>query len=643
MKRTTSRNPHPTTTTLAALILLVSAFLTVMTSAAQTSPTAEQPQERQRRAEPAATPKPTPEVGSEAWIKQQEAEADAEVRRIEAEVNKNQKAQERKVRNTPRTTWTPPPVVQQPYYSTTIPDTRPAQPYTAGDGGTAAPNGGQAVEPHSKVWGVLLLIPVVALVLFKLASKKDSELRRSVLRLLIGAAGMSICGIWMLYQLGPISLVWQVADVLSILGLVASFIVLCWGLVSTTVAVCNVSDSQSTRRALVVGVSLIIFLVGLTAAVFSSTQDARDLIGRKRDMVGFLGGVTIVLSLITLSKGLHSTRTPGRDDSASYHGTARFATDEEEGQFTFPISLERGEVPSPGCFILGPAKKRDHLVVLPLDLTRLHGLILGSTGTGKSRGYFMPNCAAAEGTSIVVTDPKSELWKYTSGFHKRPRRYAPAEPDASLCFNWIPLCGDARMAELCARAIIESGNTTNTDQFWIDAETAYLSAIFAHASTLPVPTPLTAYRLFTRQKPEQLLKQLQNSPSETAREQATIFAQTDARIKGAIVPAVAAKLQWMRDKDVARFTSASLESPNFGEIRRQATAIYWCLREQDITRLRPLTSLFFTVLLEQVAGEQIAEGAASVPITMMMDEFANIGTIPDFATTLTLARGRALA
>jgi type IV secretion system protein VirD4 len=360
-------------------------------------------------------------------------------------------------------------------------------------------------------------------------------------------------------------------------------------------------------------------------------------------MVGFLGGVVIVTSIVMLIMGLRSARTPGRDDSASYHGSARFATENEESTLTFPISLERGEVPSPGCFILGPAKKKDHLVVLPLDLTRLHGLILGSTGTGKSRGFFMPNCAAVEDASIVVTDPKSELWKFTSGFHQRAMRYAPAEPDASLCFNWIPLCSDARMAELCARAIIESGNTASTDQFWIDAETAYLSAIFAHASTLDVPTPLTAYRLFTRQKPEHLLKQLQKSPSETAREQANIFSQTDARIKGAIVPAIAAKLQFLRDKEVARFTSASLKSPNFGEIRRQPTAVYWCLREQDITRLRPLTSLFFTVLLEHIAGEQIPEGAKGVPITMMMDEFANIGTIPDFATTLTLARGRGVA
>ncbi len=48
-------------------------------------------------------------------------------------------------------------------------------------------------------------------------------------------------------------------------------------------------------------------------------------------------------------------------------------------------------------------------------------------------------------------------------------------------------------------------------------------------------------------------------------------------------------------------------------------------------------------MLEQVAGEEILAGMQGVPITMMLDEFANIGTIPDFPTTISLARGRGVA
>lgn len=358
--------------------------------------------------------------------------------------------------------------------------------------------------------------------------------------------------------------------------------------------------------------------------------------------IGFVAcAVSAIFGWTALIVGILAATKPNEGapgDPAAFHGTARFANRSEVDH----LRLSTPEQLSPGSFILGP-DPRGGIIALSRMATVQHGLILGGSGTGKSRGYFLPNCAAARDTSLVVTDPKSELWKYTSGFHQRPRRYAPADPDASESFNWIPLCADARSAELAARAIMESGNTGNTDQFWIDAETAYLAAIFAHASTLSEPTPLTAYRLFTRQKPEELLEQLLASPSEAAREQAIVYSQTDPRIKGGIVPAVSGRLQFMRDKSVARFTSASFEPPDFGELRRRAVAVYWCLREQDIARLRPLTSLFFTLLLDQIAGEEIPEGIEGVPITLMLDEFANIGTIPDFPTTHSLARGRGVA
>jgi type IV secretion system protein VirD4 len=348
-------------------------------------------------------------------------------------------------------------------------------------------------------------------------------------------------------------------------------------------------------------------------------------------LVALLAGVTLIIALALKAKKENDR------DPATFHGTARFATTDELKKLKLPTR----DFLTPGGVIIAPEEAGDArgLVALPRMLAVQHGIILGGTGTGKSRGYFLPNCAWSVETSIVCTDPKSELWKYTSGFHTRERRYAPADPEASECFNWIPLCRDARIAELAARAIMESGSFGD-NQFWIDTESAYLAAIFAHTATLPEPTPLTAYRLFTRQRPAQLLDQLLNSPSDVAREQAIVFAQTDAKIKGSIVPAVAGKLQFMRDPNVARFTSASLVAPNFGSLRRTPQAVYWCLREQDIARLRPLTSLFFAVLLEQIAGEEIPEGEPSTPITMLMDEFANVGTIPDFATTISLARGR---
>jgi type IV secretory pathway TraG/TraD family ATPase VirD4 len=290
-------------------------------------------------------------------------------------------------------------------------------------------------------------------------------------------------------------------------------------------------------------------------------------------LYGVFSGVAVMFigSIVAAVKGM-------KGDKDELHGSARFAEKKDFKEFENEAEA--------GAFILAPAHPdgQHGKIVLSRGLSVMHGLILGGSGTGKSRGFFMPNLAEVKNTSLVVTDPKSELWKYTSGFHDKALKFAPTEPEASQCFNWIPLCTDARMSELCARALMTAGSTANTDQFWIDAETAFLSAIFSHTATMKYPTPLTAYRLFTRQKPEELMQQLLHSPSYVAREQAIVFEQTDARIKGAIVPAIASRLQFMRDPNLQLFTSSSLEAPNFGQLRRTPTAVYWCLREQDIAR-----------------------------------------------------------
>lgn len=294
----------------------------------------------------------------------------------------------------------------------------------------------------------------------------------------------------------------------------------------------------------------------------------------------------------------------------------------------------------PGAFVLGLSKGSP--VVLPRTDALRHGIIVGGSGSGKSRGFFLPNAALTNGlSSLVCTDPKSELWRETSGLHLRPERYAPTDPSASSALNWVPLCQDARMSELLARAIVESGNTQGTEQAWLDMEAGFLSGVFAHASTLEEPTPLSAYRLITRQRTDELVAAMLISPSDAAREQAMVFSQTQERMRGSILPVVAARLQWMRDESIARFTSASLTPPDFSVLRRRKTAVYWCLREQDIGRLRPLTSLFFTLLLEQLA--HAGESGEGISVRMLLDEFANVGTIPGFETTITLARGRGVS
>ena len=66
--------------------------------------------------------------------------------------------------------------------------------------------------------------------------------------------------------------------------------------------------------------------------------------------------------------------------------------------------------------------------------------------------------------------------------------------------------------------------------------------------------------------------------------------------------------------------------------------MFWSVHEADTAQLKPLSSPVLTLLLDQL-GRQTGR----VPVTLFLDEFANLGRIPDFPTTISVARGRGLS
>jgi type IV secretion system protein VirD4 len=324
---------------------------------------------------------------------------------------------------------------------------------------------------------------------------------------------------------------------------------------------------------------------------------------------------------------------------ATYHGSAGFGEIAKNSDLVF----QSGNLLPPGTIYLAPhPDSGKHYVALPREITVLQTLLLGPNGSGKTRSIIMPSIAWTP-SSFVCTDPKGELWEMTSGFHDHVRRYAPTEPDASECLNWIPLCRtDARLADSLARAIIESGQTKRTDQFWLDGEAAILSALFAHTAEQPEPTPATAYTILTNApNGNALIVALQKSTSPIARDLISAAAKASDKVRGDMLTSVIARMRWMTDEKIKRFTSASLQPPDFRELQHQPVGVYWVLHERDLGYLKPLSALFFTLVLDQLAEGKLSN--KPTPVTLFLDEFASIGVIQGFDSTITIARGRGLA
>ena len=113
-------------------------------------------------------------------------------------------------------------------------------------------------------------------------------------------------------------------------------------------------------------------------------------------------------------------------------------------------------------------------------------LVVGGSGTGKTRTYAVPNVLEA-GCSMVITDPKGEILRKTGGFLKRAgyevRVFDLLNPDASFCYNPFRYVRDDKEVLQLITNLIQ--NTTpphaqSSDPFWEKSETALLQALMLY-------------------------------------------------------------------------------------------------------------------------------------------------------------------
>ncbi len=132
------------------------------------------------------------------------------------------------------------------------------------------------------------------------------------------------------------------------------------------------------------------------------------------------------------------------------------------------------------------------------------------------------------------------------------------------------------------------------------------------------------------------MEAFRTSASPRARSCAALMGTIKAELLAVITMAVRDQLAFLEMSGLDQFTSSSLEAPDFGALRRRPIAVYWCCHEQDTKALMGLSSLFFALLLDQLSRDTTDQ----VSVTIMLDEFANIGRLPGFEQTIAVLRGR---
>ena len=334
------------------------------------------------------------------------------------------------------------------------------------------------------------------------------------------------------------------------------------------------------------------------------------------------------------------------------YGTAGWMSKREALQV-----LEFKNVRETTGMILGVDMETKETISLPdSSMLNKHVAVFGASGSMKSRGYVRPQIiqSAQKGESVIVTDPKGEMYRDTAEY-LRNKGYKVfvfdlidhVYSDSWACLREIdsdPAQMDIAAQTFCDIVIKNTGGVTG-DSFWDNAELNLLKALCLLVITDEYRDEEqksigAVYELLTGSTDQQLTNRFTALPIDhPARDPWSIFKKAE-NLSGQIQIGLGSRMSIFQNRTIKKMTAfreIDLEGP-----AKEKTAIFVIMPDQDAT-FNVLSSLFFSFLfirLVRYADTKSKTGKCDVPVNLILDEFPNIGQIPDFTKKISTVRSR---
>lgn len=366
------------------------------------------------------------------------------------------------------------------------------------------------------------------------------------------------------------------------------------------------------------------------------------------------------IPFIILGALLYSMRTsillPKLIDASDFglHGTSKWGqpSDVVNGK-TFskrnsyqsdPMSAFKME---PGI-ILGKIPSRKELIIMPkgTNVDNRNVLVIGSSGSGKGQAYVFPNMMNHVDETIILTDPKGEIYEATHQL-KRDQGYNVYQIDfvnfsEDVGYNPLDYVEDDEDARAVANTIASNAVDDGKRDFWSESAIAYFAAIILYIKTeYGSVATMTHVVKFTAKagKDEEFLEQLlENMPKDhPAYDMFTLANMSAGNTRTGIMSTLAQQIGIFAMHKIAKFTAKS--AFNFRDLQEEKTILYIKVRMKS-NPFKQLTAIFMEQLIDTLYG--IAdENHSRLPIDsiFLLDEFANIGKINGYPNILATCRG----
>jgi len=332
--------------------------------------------------------------------------------------------------------------------------------------------------------------------------------------------------------------------------------------------------------------------------------------------------------------------TPG-----TAHGTARWA-DRRDARRWRP---RRGA----GSFVLGRVLGMRRTIALPDALVYVHTLLVGRSGSGKSTlliGLLLREVKRRVPRSIVVTDPKGELYERTSaalakthmvlrlnfydpsGAGYNPLAHIGADPERALTFarTWV--------ANTRRQDASEGG-------FWDDTVLLLIQAAALHLNALNKPGTLAQLAQYlSRTDIKAMQRELLESPDPNARDAAQGFLmhlKADPTLAEKVLTGVPLRFMGLKGEAIQAVTDHDdIDFEAMGRTDGRPVALFVQLTPGRQDTLRPFVATLFGQMWDaQVAlANTYPDKALPRAIVNLIDEAGTIGAIAGLLHALNTLR-----
>ncbi|MBE7723131.1 MAG: type IV secretory system conjugative DNA transfer family protein [Enterocloster citroniae] len=332
--------------------------------------------------------------------------------------------------------------------------------------------------------------------------------------------------------------------------------------------------------------------------------------------------------------------------SLGTYGTSGYMTEVEKKQ----VLKEDRDVKDTKGIILGTDLISGNILSLPPE-SRLNRniAVCGSQGSMKSRAFarnMILQCIR-RGESMFITDPKSELYEDTAAYLKAEgytvRLWNLIDLDHSDAWDCLAEIDGGGLIDTFVDVVIR--NTTDKfDHFYDNTEMDLLKALCLyvyHEYEEKDRTFAEAYKLLINQSLEAIDGIFDNLPTtHPAKGPYRLFSKAE-KVKGNAVLGLGTRLQIMQNQKVQKITSyreIDLTLPG------QEKCAYFCITSDQDSTYDVLATLFVSFLCIKLIRFADRQENRQLPVTVhfILDEFPNIGIVPDFKKKLATVRSRNL-